>query len=304
MSLITAHGLAHRYGDLIAVDHINFSINEGECFGFLGPNGAGKTTTMRMLHAFSEVHAGRLHVLNLDVSREARQIKAQIGVVPQEENLDPDLTVIENLVLYARYFKIERSIAKERAEKLLKFMQLYDRRDDNVLQLSGGMKRRILIARALINDPKILILDEPTTGLDPQSRNLIWRQLLSLKEEGITLVLTTHYMEEAAKLCDRLVIMDQGRILIEGKPAELVRDLVGYEVLELAKNGLSDEGIRMKTQALAGECEQVGDQYYLFLKKSGDAEKILRDLEQRKFLHRPASLEDVFLKLTGRELRD
>ncbi len=304
MSLIEAHQLVHRYGSYTAVDQIDFSIKAGECFGFLGPNGAGKTTTMRMLYCLSPVHGGSLRVLQKDVEQEPRAIKRRIGVVPQEDNLDVDLTVRNNLVLYARYFGIDRQQAARRADELLDFMKLQERSAAAIKQLSGGMKRRLLIARALIHNPEILILDEPTTGLDPQARHLIWHQLTRLKEQGVTVVLTTHYMEEAAKLCDRLVIMDHAKILIEGTPADLIRQHVGYEVLEVRADDHELEGLKQEVEQLGGEIEVVKDHYFLFFKQPGQVEGVIARLSSMYFVHRPATLEDVFLKLTGRELEE
>ncbi len=304
MSLIQAHNLVHHYGDYVAVDGIDFAIQAGECFGFLGPNGAGKTTTMRMIYCFSPVHAGSLQVLNYDVMREPREIKLRIGVVPQEDNLDPDLSVLMNLILYARYFGVSKADAMPRAQELLRFLELHERQDARLKELSGGMRRRLLIARALMHDPEVLILDEPTTGLDPQARHLIWHQLTQLKNKGVTLALTTHYMEEAAKLCDRLVIMDHGKILIEGSPAELIREHVGFEVLEVRADQHDLDGLRSEIESFGGEIEVVKDHYFLFFKKSGQAESVMERLASFYFVHRPATLEDVFLKLTGRELQE
>ena len=230
---IEAKELVKRFGLLTAVDQICFNVRERECFGFLGPNGAGKTSTMKMIYCASPVTAGSLRVLGLDVQTSARQIKARLGVVPQENNLDPDLPVRRNLLTYSRYFGLSVREAKKRTDQLLEELGLAGRANDKVDVLSGGMKRRLLIARGLINRPDLLILDEPTTGLDPQARHLIWQRLRQLKREGVTLLVTTHYMDEAAQLCDRIVVLDRGRILIEGNPAELVKCEVGEEVVEL-----------------------------------------------------------------------
>ncbi|MEM3078503.1 MAG: ABC transporter ATP-binding protein, partial [Nitrososphaerales archaeon] len=210
-TVVSAENLMKKYGDIVAVDGINFSVEQGECFGFLGPNGAGKTTTIKMIQCVSPKTSGKLEVLGMDVDLYPKEIKRNLGVVPQENNLDPDFTVYENLMVYSRYFSIPKNEAKERIEKLLKFMQLEEKRDAIIERLSGGMKRRLILARALLNEPKILILDEPTVGLDPQARHLIWDRIRSLKKEGVTTILTTHYMEEASQLCDRLVIMDYGK---------------------------------------------------------------------------------------------
>jgi lipooligosaccharide transport system ATP-binding protein len=231
--IIRARGLTKRFGDLVAVDGIDFSVAEGECFGLLGPNGAGKTSTIRMITCVSPLTAGELSVDGMSVTEKPREIKAVLGVVPQEENLDPDLTVWQNLVVYSRYFDIPKAEAHKRAQEVLDLFQLAERRTEIVDNLSGGMKRRLIIARALINQPRILVLDEPTTGLDPQARHLVWQKLRLLKAQGITMLLTTHYMEEAAHLCDRLVVTHLGRILAEGTPAELIDRHVGRQVLEL-----------------------------------------------------------------------
>ncbi len=232
MEVITAYNLEKRFGTLIAVNRISFSVQEGEIFGFLGPNGAGKTTAMRMVHCVSRRTGGDLFVFGMDADADARAIKARIGVVPQENNPDPDFTVFENLTVYARYFGIPVRQAEERAEELLEFMQLTEKRNSAIDTLSGGMKRRLIIARALMNDPELLILDEPTIGLDPQARHLIWEKLRHLRSEGCTQVMTTHYMDEAERLCDRLVIMDHGKILVEGRPEEIVRNHSGREIVE------------------------------------------------------------------------
>lgn len=232
--LIEARGLTKKFGDLMAVDNIDFQVFKGECFGFLGPNGAGKTTTMKMINCVLPLTAGTLTVAGMDVTRQPREIKTLIGVAPQEDNLDPDFTVLHNLVVYARYFDIPKAVAQKRAEDLLKFVQLEEKRNVLIDQLSAGMKRRLILARALINEPQILILDEPTTGLDPQARHLIWDKVRSLQRQGVTIVLTTHYMEEATQLCDRLLIMDNGKIIEEGTPAVLIKKHVGEEVLEVA----------------------------------------------------------------------
>ena len=247
--MIVAEKLTKRFGDLVAVNNIDLHIEEAECFGFLGPNGAGKTTTMKMIQCVSPMTSGKLTVAGIDVNKEPRKIKAMLGVAPQNENLDPDFTVEHNLLAYSRYFDIPKEVAKERTEKLLDFFQLQAKKDVAIDKLSGGMKKRLILARALINEPKILILDEPTVGLDPQARHLIWDQLGRLKSRGITILLTTHYMEEAAQLCDRLVIMDNGKILAEGNPTELVEKNLPGNVIETSnspqvvaclKNGVGD----------------------------------------------------------------
>jgi lipooligosaccharide transport system ATP-binding protein len=302
-TVIQASDLSKRYNGREVVKSINFSIAERECFGFLGPNGAGKTTTMNMIDCYCPPSGGKLAVLGMDVTRYARRIKARLGVVPQENNLDPDLTVYNNLLVYARYFGIAKRIARQRTDELLNFVQLTDRAKDKVPTLSGGMKRRLLIARALMNEPELIILDEPTTGLDPQARHLIWQKLRGLKGRGVTMVLTTHYMEEAAQLCDRLVIMDQGRILTEGAPKELVEKHVTKEVVELRLKGEGDE-IVARLKGLPFSWEKAGDTLFLYSDDGNSLLKLIMDLKDVEFLHRHAALEDVFLKLTGRDLRE
>ena len=234
--LIRAENLSKKYDDYLAVDSINFEVFKGECCGFLGPNGAGKTTTIRMIHCFLPVASGKLNVAGLNVSEKPREIKKAIGVAPQEENLDPDFTVLTNLLVYARYFDVPKATALKRSEELLKFFQLEEKRNVIIDQLSTGMKRRLILARALINEPQILLLDEPTTGLDPQARHMIWDKIRDLRKQGVTIILTTHYMDEAAELCDRTLIMDHGKIIEQGAPAELVKKHIGEEVLEVDYN--------------------------------------------------------------------
>ncbi len=292
---------------------MDFQIARGECFGFLGPNGAGKTSTMRMIYCFSHPSSGSLSVLGYDVVREPRRVKARLGVVSQEDNLDPDLSVLQNLKLYATYFDIPKREAHERAVELLEFFALMEKRDQKIDQLSGGMRRRLLIARALINRPEVLILDEPTTGLDPQARHLIWQKLRSLKASGVTMVLTTHYMEEASRLCDRLVVMDHGKVLTEGTPEELVKRHVGREILEIRGDSEALQILlekmkqepRLEIAQKPGFAEWGGDTLYLRL-DGGDLRILELFPEIRRWDHhlRPATLEDVFLHLAGRELRD
>jgi len=306
--VITARGLTKNFGTLRAVRGIDFAIHEGECFGFLGPNGAGKSSTIRMLYGFSPMTAGILKILGMDLRTAARKIKAQIGVVPQDNNLDTDLTLLENLRVYARYFDLPKQDAKARSEELIAFMQLGEKKLSRVDDLSGGMKRRLILARALINSPRILLLDEPTTGLDPQARHLIWQRLRSLKKSGVTMVLTTHYMEEAAQLCDRIAVMDQGKIILTGIPGEMIREHVGAEVMEFRIGEERDDEIREAIEDLSIETERFGDTLYLYL----TAEKeLFREVTERLIemnhsgmIHRQATLEDLFLKLTGRELAE
>src|SRR5437867_7817859 len=265
---VVARALAKRYGEFDAVRSIDFTVAERECFGFLGPNGAGKTTTMRMIACTSPPTAGTLTVLGRPVS-EGRKIKARLGVVPQENNLDEEVSVVQNLFIYARYFDIPSKVARARADELLAFVALEDKRDWLVPRLSGGMKRRLLVARALMNEPDLLVLDEPTTGLDPQARHLVWEKLRSLKRSGVTLVLTTHYMDEAAQLCDRLVIMHEGRILIEGPPRELVRQRISANVIEVLEptDGIAERLARLETSA--DRIERLADRW-LFYTAKGD----------------------------------
>ncbi len=306
--VLSASGLVKRFGAFEAVKGISFAVARGECFGFLGPNGAGKTTTMRMITGHLPPGGGSLAVLGLDVTREMRRIKGRLGVMPQEDNLDPDLTVKNNLLVYSRYHGIPRREALTRTEELLSFVQLSEHSRSRIDKLSGGMKRRLLVARALLNYPEILVLDEPTTGLDPQARHLIWQKLRSLLAQGVTLLLTTHYMEEAEQLCHRLVIMDEGRVAAEGSPAALIAAHAGREVIEARlRNGESrDSCLReLASAGLAGaRVESSGDTLFIY---ADDASSLLPRLSacpDRTVLHRRATLEDVFLRLTGRELRE
>ncbi|MDI9634167.1 MAG: ATP-binding cassette domain-containing protein [Methanolinea sp.] len=299
--LIVARDLVKDYGDARAVDRVSFTVGEGEVFGFLGPNGAGKTSTMRMIQCVSPPTAGELSVFGVDVREDPASIKARLGVVPQETNLDTDFSCRENLLVYARYFGIPAREARERAERLLDFVQLAEKADQPVEGLSGGMKRRLVLARALVNDPLLLVLDEPTVGLDPQARHLIWEKIRALRAEGKTVLLSTHYMEEAERLCDRLVIMDRGRILVEGRPADLVRAYAGEEIVE-AENApgvlscLREEGCRFEVH---------GDMVQAFPERPRElAQRILSECNPGRVLVRRGTLEDVFLSLTGRELRE
>ncbi|GAW93955.1 ABC transporter ATP-binding protein [Calderihabitans maritimus] len=306
-AVVEARELVKKYKNFMAVKGISFSINRGECFGFLGPNGAGKTTTVAMIYCFLPVTAGELKVLGKDVKTDYRQIKSRLGVVWQENNLDPELTVFENLVVYASYFGISTPEAQKRAEELLNYFDLADKRNVTVDNLSGGMKRRLAIARGLINRPDLLILDEPTTGLDPEARRLIWQRLLELKEQGMTLILTTHYLEEASQLCDRLVIMDQGRILEEGKPADLVEKHIGRHVIELRVPTAEQSKILQLLQEYVQGYTAIGEMLFLYPgKKAAETLTALDRLAGAIYyrLQRPANLEDVFLKLTGRGLKN
>jgi lipooligosaccharide transport system ATP-binding protein len=300
-----ARDLRKSYGGFDAVKGVDFEVFGGECFGFLGPNGAGKTTTMKMIYGAVIPTGGELAVAGLDVYRNEREIKRRIGVVPQEDNLDDELEVRENLLIYGRYYDLPRKTVLQRTDELLDFVQLSDKVEARVEQLSGGMKRRLLIARALINDPEIVVLDEPTTGLDPQARHLVWDRLRALTAEGKTLVLTTHYMEEAARLCDRLVIMEGGRIIAGGKPKDLVAEHVSPQVLEFrADEGALDELLPL-VEPVADAVERTGDEVLLAYTKDADdlvARVQESGVEVENTVHRQAGLEDVFLRLTGRSL--
>lgn len=299
--VVVAEELEKRFRDVVAVDHIHFQVEEGEVFGFLGPNGAGKTSTMRMIECVSPKTMGSLTVFGMDSEAHPREIKQHIGVVPQENNLDPDFTVRDNLIQFARYFDIPVDEASRRADELLSFLQLEEKKNISIEKLSGGLRRRLILARALINRPRLLILDEPTTGLDPQARHLIWEKLRGLVTEGNTIILTTHYMEEAARLCDRIVIMDQGRILEEGSPQALVKRLVGDYIVEAdatveVRNCLEQHRIPFDA---AGEKVQI-----VTAEPKLITTLLLEECHLEQVAVRPASLEDVFLKLTGRTLRE
>ncbi len=302
MPILEIDNLHKNYGSLAAVDGISFSVEKGECFGLLGPNGAGKTTTIRMLYGYTPRDSGRLELFGLDLDQHIRDIKGRIGICQQEDSLDPDLDVRKNLAGYARYFSIPKVEAERRADELLRFFALENRASDNVKILSGGLKRRLMLARALVNNPALVILDEPTTGLDPQSRQLLWDKLAELKEQGITILLTTHYMEEAARLCDRLVIVDHGRILIEGQPAQLVREQVGQAVLEIAS---PDPPVRDFLEEEDCQVEDLGKRLLVYLQDGDELFlRLTREVRSEGCTLRPASLEDLFLKLTGRGLRE
>lgn len=301
-NVIEAEGLRKSFGDLVAVDGISFHVVRGECFGILGPNGAGKTSTIRMIYGFSPMTGGILRVFGLPTSEGWRAIKTRIGVCQQENNLDPDLTVQQNLEVFARYFDIPKKQASQQAEKLLEFIALNHRKKAKVTELSGGMMRRLVLARALINDPDLLILDEPTTGLDPQSRHQVWERLEELRSRGLSILLTTHYMDEASRLCDRLVIMDQGKILVEGKPLELIGQHVGQNVIEVADPTAE---LRAFVQAQSVAYEDVGHRLMIY---GNDSDRLFHEISdeycQEGCILRMATMEDVFLKLTGRGLRE
>lgn len=295
-AVITATKLIKRYGALEVVRGIDFTVPAGQCFGLLGPNGAGKSTTMRMIMGLSQITGGELTVFGEPANNMPRNIKAKIGLVPQDNNLDPDISVLENLKAFGRYFALPSTVIDARAKELLEFMQLTERKFAPVNALSGGMQRRLTIARALIGDPEMVILDEPTTGLDPQARVLIWKQLTELKKDGRTLLLTTHYMDEAQRLCDQIVIIDNGEILDQGTPKELISRHVKGFVFEVQKPGLAASAAERWDQ------EDIGDSVLYFV---NDTAEFIADLpEESIYLHRPANLEDVFLRLTGRKLRE
>ncbi|WP_222854073.1 ABC transporter ATP-binding protein [Fodinicola acaciae] len=304
--LIQARGLTKRFGEFTAVDGIDVSVRKGEAFGFLGPNGAGKSSTMRMIASVSPPSGGTLRILGMDPRTDGPKIRAKLGVVPQLDTLDGELSVRENLVIYARYFGLSRKIANERATELLEFAQLTERADSVVEPLSGGMKRRLTIARGLVNEPEILLLDEPTTGLDPQARHILWDRLFRLKRSGVTLVITTHYMDEAEQLCDRLVVMDGGRIAAEGSPRELIDRYSSREVLELRFADDDHAPYAEKVEGLAERVEVLPDRLLLYTE---DGESALAGVYRRGMtplssLVRRSTLEDVFLHLTGRTLVD
>lgn len=301
-AVIQAEALRKTFGELVAVDDLSFSIAYGECFGILGPNGAGKTSTIRMVYGFSPLTAGSLSVFGLDVTRHPRAVKARIGVCQQENNLDPELTVLQNLLVFARYFNIPAPEAERRSHELLTFMALDHREESRVPDLSGGLLRRLVMARALINRPELLILDEPTTGLDPQSRHQVWERLEELRAKGLSILLTTHNMDEAYRLCDRLIIMDGGRLLVEGKPAELVLSHVGRHILEIVAPA---DGLAEFLTQRSVSYERFGHRIIISI---GDGSDLYREISERfcsgGCTMRMATLEDVFLRLTGRELRE
>ena len=300
MPAVRAEKLTKVFDELRAVDAIDFQIEEGECFGFLGPNGAGKSTTMRMMHCASPITSGKLEVLGMDVNDRSRDVKAVIGVAPQENNLDPDFTVRRNLTVYGRYFGLPKDVLEERADRLLEFMQLSEKRDERIQEISGGMKRRLIIARAMMNDPRLLILDEPTTGLDPQARHLIWEKVRELKRKKVTVILTTHYMDEAERLCDRLVIMDHGKIILEGKPRDLIDSVIGTDVMEI---DVPTDEMEAYVKGQGWQYERTIDRLLIFTK---EGQKVSAELKERfamsYYLIRNATLEDVFLRSTGRAL--
>jgi len=302
--LISARGLTKRYGDFTAVDAIDFDVAKGESFGLLGPNGAGKSTTMRIIAATSQRTSGTITILGRDPEEHGPQIRAHLGVVPQQDNLDTELTVTENLFIYGRYFGLSKKFVRTKIEELLEFAQLEEKRDVKVDALSGGMKRRLTIARALVSEPDILMLDEPTTGLDPQARHILWDRLFRLKELGVTLVITTHFMDEAEQLCDRLVVMDKGKIMAEGSPLELIKAYSTKEVLEVRFGSDRNKEIAPTLRAMCSRMEELPDRILMYVE---DGEALLEEILNKKLhpttsLVRRSSLEDVFLRLTGRTL--
>ena len=303
--LIQARNLVKRFGDFVAVDSIDFDLQRGEAFGFLGPNGAGKTSTMRMIGCVSPVTEGTLRVLDMDPARDGSKIRARLGVVPQQDTLDMELTVRENIVIYGRYFGLSRKDLGTRADELLDFVELTERADDKVEPLSGGMKRRLTIARSLVNEPEVLLLDEPTTGLDPQARHVVWDRLYRLKRQGVTLLLTTHYMDEAEQLCDRLVVMDHGKIVAEGSPRSLIEQYSTREVVELRfDDGSRPDDLSYWTDGVVERIESLPDRVLLYAADGDAASHALheRGLVPESVLVRRSTLEDVFLHLTGRTL--
>ena len=303
-ALISARGLTKRYGDFTAVDAIDFDVAKGESFGLLGPNGAGKSTTMRIIAATSQRTSGTITILGRDPEEHGPQIRAHLGVVPQQDNLDTELTVTENLFIYGRYFGLSKEFIRTKIEELLEFAQLEEKRDVKVDALSGGMKRRLTIARALVSEPDILMLDEPTTGLDPQARHILWDRLFRLKELGVTLVITTHFMDEAEQLCDRLVVMDKGKIMAEGSPLELIKAYSTKEVLEVRFGSDRNKEIAPTLRAMCSRMEELPDRILMYVE---DGEALLEEILNKKLhpttsLVRRSSLEDVFLRLTGRTL--
>ncbi|CAB4917647.1 unannotated protein [freshwater metagenome] len=302
--LISARGLTKKFGDFVAVNGIDFDVRKGESFGLLGPNGAGKSTTMRIIGATSQRDAGTITILGKDPEKHGPQIRAHLGVVPQQDSLDMQLTVVENLYIYGRYFGLPRKFVKGKIEELLTFAQLEEKRDAKVETLSGGMKRRLTIARALVSEPEILMLDEPTTGLDPQARHILWDRLFRLKEQGVTLVITTHFMDEAEQLCDRLIVMDKGNIMAEGSPASLIKDYSTKEVLEVRFGSDRNQEVADKLRSMCERTEELPDRILMYTE---DGETLLEqiyaaDLHPKTSLVRRSSLEDVFLRLTGRTL--
>ncbi len=301
--IVSVTGLAKDFGGRQAVNNISFAIQQGECVGFLGPNGAGKTTTINILLGLVRKTSGDINLLGREVPTHHRRVKRDIGVVPQADSLDPDLSVAENLLTYAGYFNIPRKTALEKADELLHFFALHNRRDEIIEHLSGGQRRRLLLARALINDPQLLILDEPTIGLDPQARHLMWDRLEILREQGTTMLMTSHYLDEVSRLSNRVLILDQGRIVAQGEPQQLINDMVGLEVFEVEGSATELEYLAESFKECNAVIERANDKLYVYTKEECDRmEGLLADT--RSWLRRPANLEDLFIQLTGRSLRD
>jgi lipooligosaccharide transport system ATP-binding protein len=304
MELIVVKNLVKQFGDFTAVNGINFSVKQGESFGLLGPNGAGKSSTMRIIGATSQRTSGEVLILGKDPEQAGPQIRAHLGVVPQQDNLDEELTCAENLYIYGRYFGLPKTAVKNKLDELLEFAQLLDKKNSKVKSLSGGMKRRLTIARALVSDPDILMLDEPTTGLDPQARHILWDRLFRLKEKGVTLLITTHHMDEAEQLCDRLMVMDKGEIMAEGSPAELIKKYSTKEVLEVRFGSERNSQMVEQLQSFAERLEELPDRLLLYTESGEDllAKIVAANIHPNTSLVRRSSLEDVFLRLTGRSL--
>jgi len=304
MDLIVVKNLVKQFGDFTAVNGINFSVKQGESFGLLGPNGAGKSSTMRIIGATSQRTSGEVLILGKDPEQAGPQIRAHLGVVPQQDNLDEELTCAENLYIYGRYFGLPKIAVKNKLDELLEFAQLLDKKNSKVKSLSGGMKRRLTIARALVSDPDILMLDEPTTGLDPQARHILWDRLFRLKEKGVTLLITTHHMDEAEQLCDRLMVMDKGEIMAEGSPSELIKKYSTKEVLEVRFGSDRNSQMVEKLQSFAERLEELPDRLLLYTESGEDllAKIVAASIHPNTSLVRRSSLEDVFLRLTGRSL--
>jgi len=304
MDLIVVKNLVKQFGDFTAVNGINFSVKQGESFGLLGPNGAGKSSTMRIIGATSQRTSGEVLILGKDPEQAGPQIRAHLGVVPQQDNLDEELTCAENLYIYGRYFGLPKTTVKNKLDELLEFAQLLDKKNSKVKSLSGGMKRRLTIARALVSDPDILMLDEPTTGLDPQARHILWDRLFRLKEKGVTLLITTHHMDEAEQLCDRLMVMDKGEIMAEGSPTELIKKYSTKEVLEVRFGSDRNSQMVEKLQSFADRLEELPDRLLLYTESGEDllAKIVAANIHPNTSLVRRSSLEDVFLRLTGRSL--
>jgi len=304
MDLIVVKNLVKQFGDFTAVNGINFSVKQGESFGLLGPNGAGKSSTMRIIGATSQRTSGEVLILGKDPEQAGPQIRAHLGVVPQQDNLDEELTCAENLYIYGRYFGLPKTAVKNKLDELLEFAQLLDKKNSKVKSLSGGMKRRLTIARALVSDPDILMLDEPTTGLDPQARHILWDRLFRLKEKGVTLLITTHHMDEAEQLCDRLMVMDKGQIMAEGSPTELIKKYSTKEVLEVRFGSERNSQMVEQLQSFADRLEELPDRLLLYTESGEDllARIVAANIHPNTSLVRRSSLEDVFLRLTGRSL--